>query len=248
MQNQTAAAELKECGECPIRHRAVCAKCEADELEMLEQIKFYRSFEAGQTVIWSGDQMGFVGSIVSGIASLTQTMEDGRTQMVGLLLPSDFVGRPGRDSVPYDVTATSDLVMCCFRKKPFEEMMNRTPHIAHRLLEMTLDELDAARDWMLVLGRKTAREKIASLLSIIARRDATLNMGPETSTLVFDLPLTREGMADYLGLTLETVSRQMSALKRDGVIELEGKRHITIPDFDRLLEEAGDDSDGGMVA
>ena len=248
MQNQSAVAEPKDCGECPIRHRAVCAKCESDELAMLEQIKYYRSFQAGQTVLWSGDQMGFVGSIVSGIASLTQTMEDGRTQMVGLLLPSDFVGRPGRDSVPYDVIATSDLVMCCFRKKPFEEMLNGTPHIAHRLLEMTLDELDAARDWMLVLGRKTAREKIASLLTIIARRDATLNMGAEASALVFDLPLTREAMADYLGLTLETVSRQMSALKRDGVIVLEGKRHITIPDFDRLLEEAGDDSDGGMVA
>ncbi len=248
MQNQPVIDEPRTCDECPIRHRAVCAKCEADELAMLEQIKYYRSFQAGQTVIWSGDQMGFVGSVVSGIASLTQTMEDGRTQMVGLLLPSDFVGRPGRDSVPYDVTATSDMVMCCFRKKPFEEMMNRTPHIAHRLLEMTLDELDAARDWMLVLGRKTAREKIASLLTIIARRDATLNMGPDTSVLVFDLPLTREAMADYLGLTLETVSRQISALKRDGVIILEGKRHITVPDFDRLLEEAGDDSDGGMVA
>jgi len=120
MQNQTALVEPKDCGECPIRHRAVCAKCEADELAMLEQIKYYRSFQAGQTVLWSGDQMGFVGSVVSGIASLTQTMEDGRTQMVGLLLPSDFVGRPGRDSVPYDVVATSDMVMCCFRKKPFE--------------------------------------------------------------------------------------------------------------------------------
>ncbi len=63
--------------------------------------------------------------------------------------------------------------------------------------------------------------------------------------MVFDLPLTREAMADYLGLTLETVSRQISALKRDGVISLEGKRHVTVPDFDRLLEEAGDDSDGG---
>jgi CRP/FNR family transcriptional regulator len=76
----------------------------------------------------------------------------------------------------YDVTATTDVVMCCFRKKPFEEMMATTPHIAQRLLEMTLDELDAAREWMLLLGRKTAREKIASLISIIARRDAALHL------------------------------------------------------------------------
>ena len=236
-----------DCGDCPIRHRAVCARCEADELAELDKIKYYRRFEAGQTIVWTGDQMEFVGSVVSGIATLTQTMEDGRTQMVGLLLPSDFVGRPGRDGAAYDVVAVSDLVMCCFRKKPFEKMMCETPHIAQRLLQMTLDELDAAREWMVVLGRKTAREKIASLLTILARRDASLTPGGLDGPLVFDLPLTREAMADYLGLTLETVSRQISALKKDGVISLKGKRHVTVPDFGRLMEEAGDDADGGFL-
>lgn len=245
---QVVASAPQNCGDCPIRHRAVCARCDADELDRLDQIKYYRTYEAGQTIVWSGEPMDFVGSVVSGIATLTQTMEDGRTQMVGLLLPSDFVGRPGRQGAAYDVVATTDLVMCCFRKVPFEEMMERTPHIAQRLLEMTLDELDAAREWMLVLGRKTAREKIASLLSIIARRDASLNLSGSTGKMVFDLPLTREAMADYLGLTLETVSRQISALKRDGVIELEGKRHVTIPDFEALLIEAGDDNDGGVLS
>nr|WP_321251203.1 Crp/Fnr family transcriptional regulator [uncultured Ruegeria sp.] len=245
--NLNSQFDHSNCADCPIRHRAVCAHCEPDELVELEEIKFYRSFEAGQTIIWSGDQMNFVGSVVSGIASLTQTMEDGRTQMVGLLLPSDFVGRPGRETAPYDVQATTDLVMCCFRKKPFEELMSTTPHIAHRLLQMTLDELDAAREWMLVLGRKTAREKIASLVSIIARRDASVAQKNNSGPMVFDLPLTREAMADYLGLTLETVSRQMSALKKDGVITLDGKRHVTIPDMARLMDEAGDDADGGFL-
>ncbi|MEX0281907.1 MAG: transcriptional regulator FnrL [Arenibacterium sp.] len=234
-----------DCADCPIRHRAVCARCEEDELARLEEIKYYRSFEAGQTIVWSNDPVEFVGSVVSGVASLTQTMEDGRTQMVGLLLPSDFVGRPGRTGSPYNVIATSDVVMCCFRRKPFEKLMAETPRIAHRLLEMTLDELDAAREWMLVLGRKTAREKIASLLSIIARRDPALTApGPRVE---FDLPLTREAMADYLGLTLETVSRQMSALKRDGVITLDGKRRVIVPDLETLMTEAGDDSDGGYL-
>ncbi|SMX47497.1 transcriptional regulator FnrL [Maliponia aquimaris] len=248
MLNERSLAANPDCSDCPIRHRAVCARCESDELDRLEQIKYYRRFEAGQSIIWAGDRMDFVGSVVSGIATLSQAMEDGRTQMVGLLLPSDFVGRPGRITAAYDVVATTDLVMCCFRRAPFEEMMSRTPHIAQRLLEMTLDELDAAREWMLVLGRKTAREKIASLLSIIARRDSTLNLRDgRDAKVVFDLPLTREAMADYLGLTLETVSRQISALKKDGVIELEGKRHVTVPDMARLMEEAGDDGDGGML-
>ncbi len=247
MQNVPSLAQ-KDCVDCPIRHRAVCARCEPDELERLEDIKYYRSFSAGQTVMWSGDRMEFVASVVSGVATLTQTMEDGRTQMVGLLLPSDFVGRPGRDSAAYTVTATTDLLMCCFRRKPFEDMMSTTPHVAHRLLEMTLDELDAAREWMLVLGRKTAREKISSLLLIIARRDAVLNKTANCSSLEFDLPLTREAMSDYLGLTLETVSRQMSALRKDGVIKLKGKREVIVPDMDVLMEEAGDDSDGGMLS
>ncbi len=238
----------QDCGDCPIRHRAVCSRCEADELARLEEMKYYRSFEAGQNVVWSGDRMDFVASVVSGIASLTQTMEDGRRQMVGLLLPSDFVGRPGRAVAPYDVTATTDLVMCCFRRKPFEEMMGTTPHVAQRLLEMTLDELDAAREWMLLLGRKTAREKIASLLSILARRDVGLKKKASKGPISFDLPLTREEMADYLGLTLETVSRQMNALKRDGVVELEEKRRIVVPNFDRLTEETGDDADGGFLS
>lgn len=236
-----------DCAECPIRHRAVCARCETDELAKLEQIKYYRSFQAGQPIVWSGDRMEYVASVVSGIATLTQTMEDGRRQMVGLLLPSDFVGRPGRDSVAYDVTAVTDLVMCCFRKKPFEELMLTIPHVGQRLLEMTLDELDAAREWMLLLGRKTAREKISSLIAIIARRDASLRQRKVSGRFVFDLPLTREEMADYLGLTLETVSRQMTALKKDGLIELEGNRNVTIPDFDALLEQTGDDTDGGLV-
>ena len=237
----------RECGDCPIRHRAVCARCEADELELLDQIKYYRSFEAGQTVVWAGDKMDFVGSVVSGIATLMQTMEDGRTQMVGLLLPSDFVGRPGRQTAAYDVVATSDMVMCCFRKQPFEDMMSRTPHIAQRLLEMTLDELDAAREWMLVLGRKTAREKIASLLSIIARRDAALNVAGRRGPMVFILPLTREAMADYLGLTLETVSRQLNALKKEGVLRFNDRRRFEVIDMEALHAASGDDSDGGVL-
>lgn len=247
MSHQDLHLSSHDCGGCPIRHRAVCARCDTDELSRLETIKYYRSYQAGQTVVWSGDRMDFVASVVSGIATLTQTMEDGRRQMVGLLLPSDFVGRPGRAQAAYDVTATTDLVMCCFRKKPFEDMMATTPNVAQRLLEMTLDELDAAREWMLLLGRKTAREKIASLLSIIARRDASLKLRSAQGALSFDLPLTREEMADYLGLTLETVSRQVSALKRDGLIQLEGKRHVVVPDFGALLEHTGDDSDGGFL-
>ena len=236
------------CGDCPIRHRAVCARCDADEMGMLEAIKYYRSFEAGQTLVWAGDRMEFVASVVTGIATLSRTLEDGRTQMVGLLLPSDFVGRPGRDVAPFSVVAVTDVMMCCFRRKGFEDMMIKTPHIAQRLLEMTLDELDAAREWMVLLGRKTAREKLASFLGILARRELALRMQGAKGPVVFDLPLTREAIADYLGLTLETVSRQVSALRREGLIRLDGLRHITVPDMARLLLVAGEDAMSGDLA
>ena len=233
----------QDCGTCPIRIRAVCARCEPDELQRLEQIKYYRSFQAGQPVIWSGDRMDFVASVVTGVATLSQMTQDGRRQMVGLLLPSDFMGRPGRITASYDVTATTDLLMCCFRRKPFEDLLLSTPHVAQRLLEMTLNELDAAREWLLLLGRKTALEKIASLLVIIARRGAALGAGAAAGKVVFDLPLTRELMAEYLGVTLETVSRKMSALKAEGLIALEGNRRVTIFDIEALVNVAGDESD-----
>ena len=142
----------------------------------------------------------------------------------------------------------TDLTLCCFRKKPFEDMMEKTPAIGTRLLQMTLDELDSAREWMLVLGRKTAREKIASLVAILARRDAALQKKPPRDGMSFELPLTREAMADYLGLTLETVSRQVSALKKSGVVVLEGKRRIVIPSLQALIAETGDDMDGAPIA
>ncbi len=247
MPSRSLAIPQIDCADCPIRHRAVCARCDSDELERLDAIKYYRSYEAGQTIVWASDNMAFVASVVVGVATLTQTMEDGRRQMVGLLLPSDFMGRPNRETTPFDITAATDVTLCCFRRVPFLKMVSEAPHVSQRLLEMTLDELDAAREWMLLLGRKTAREKIASLLSIIALRDASLKNIPQHAEVSFDLPLTREAMADYLGLTLETVSRRMSALKRDGVIKLRGKRHITIPDFQFLMDETGDDADGGML-
>lgn len=240
--------EKLDCDECPIRNQAVCSRCEPDEIEILDQMKSYKTYEAGQTIVWAGDQLQFVGSVVKGVAALTQTMEDGRRQMVGLLLPGDFVGRPGREIAPFDVVAATEVTLCRFRKGPFEKLIATTPSVATRLLEMTLDELDAAREWMLLLGRKTAREKISSLLAIIARRDSSLQLETSAERVQFDLPLSREAMADYLGLTLETVSRQISALKREGIIELKGKRHVTIPDFAALMNETGDDTDGGLLS
>lgn len=241
------SAVHNDCETCPIRHRAICARCDDNELEALNRIKFYKTYQAGQTVAIRGEPLTTVASIVSGTATLTRSIEDGRTQLVGLLLPSDFIGRPGREVAQYDVTAVTELTLCCFHRKPFEDLLERYPHVRERLLEMALDELDAARDWMLLLGRKTARERIASLLALIVRRSVRPDGDILGNLNRVDLPITRETMANYLGLTIETVSRQLTKLRKDGIIALEGKRTILIPDFGALLAETGDDDDGGFV-
>lgn len=247
---KTTTPELSgDCSDCPIRHRAVCSRCEPDELEQLEGIKFYKSYSAGQTIAVRGDDLSTISSVITGTATLSRVMEDGRTQIVGLLLPSDFIGRPGRGQLQYDIMAVSDVTLCCFRRGPFEALVSQTPHIGERMLEMALDELDAARDWMLLLGRKTAREKVASFLLLIHRR--SLRPGGSVNSVVgetrLELPLTREVMATYLGLTIETVSRQLTALRKDGIIDVQGKKVILVKDLLALMMESGDDDDGGML-
>lgn len=245
MDGDLAAAQ--SCSSCPIRHRAVCARCDDDELVRLNEIKFYKSYAAGQTIAMRGDALDVVASVVAGTATLERVIEDGRTQMVGLLLPSDFIGRPGRGTLQYDVTAVSDVTLCCFQRKPFESLLVEIPAVQQRLLEMALDELDAARDWMLLLGRKTAREKIASLLMLIAKRTMHPDGKVMGDTTRIELPISRETMANFLGLTIETVSRQFTGLRKDGVIDLDGNRIVRIPDLEGLLFESGDDGDGGTL-
>jgi CRP/FNR family transcriptional regulator len=235
------------CTDCPIRHRAVCSYADRDQLDHLNAIKYYKTYEPGQEVVAAGEETTAIGSVVEGVVSLSKTMADGRRQMVGLMFPSDFIGRPNTPRAPYDAVAVTHVTLCLFPRPRFERLLVETPALERRLLEITLNELDAARDWMLLLGRKTAREKIATFLTILARRAAALESKQPEDGLRIALPITREAIGDYLGLTIETVSRQMTALRKAGVIELEDVRHLTVPDFAALLDEAGEDADGGMV-
>lgn len=242
----TRQAPRTACEDCLIRHLAICANCDSGELEILDGMKFYRTYAPGEVIAWAGEEMLLTGSVVDGVAMLQRTLPDGRRQMVGLLLPSDFLGRPGRDVARFDVVAATRVTFCMFRKPEFDRLVSRSPGIGRRMLEMTLDELDSAREWMLLLGRKTAREKIASLFVIMGRRDAALNRVEPRAGLVFPFYITREAMADYLGLTIETVSRQISALRKEGLIDLTDNRMVSVPDITALIEESGDDSERGV--
>ncbi|MEM0989087.1 MAG: helix-turn-helix domain-containing protein [Pseudomonadota bacterium] len=227
------------CQDCPIRHRAVCSYSSPSELAELNAAKFYREYDLGQEIIGEGEQIPTLGSVISGVVALQKTMEDGRRQMVGLLFPSDFIGRPLRPRAPYDAVAVTPVRMCLFHRREFEGIMTRNQALERRLLEMTLDELDAARDWMLLLGRKTAQEKLATFLLILNKRAALSDSA--ASRLDIPIPLTREAIAEFLGLTIETVSRQFTALRKAGVIELPDKRSFKILRMEDLVDLSGDD-------
>ncbi len=236
-------AAHERCGDCPIRHRAVCSYCAPAQLSELDSIKFYVDYAPGREIVGTGELTRSLGSIVSGVVALQKVLSDGRRQIVGLLFPGDFLGRAFHQRAPFDAVAVTPVRMCLFRRSQFEELLTREPALERRLLEMTLDELDVAREWMVLLGRKTAREKVASFLVVLARRAAVLEQAPLADGLVFQIPLSRDAIAEHLGLTIETVSRQMTQLRKDGVIDLDGARDVRLRDYARLLEASGDDGD-----
>ena len=169
-----------------------------------------------------------------------KTLPDGRQQVIGLLFAPDFLGRVFNDTNPYFAETATDAEICVFPRKQFEILLDEFPGLEHRLLTHTLSALDNARDWMVLLGRKTAQEKVASFLSLLA--DRSMETGCKLISVngtSFELPLTRNDMADYLGLTVETVSRQITRLKSSGVIELVDNRLISVPDVERLKDLAG---------
>lgn len=241
MNDVSKAGEIGRCDACAIRHRAVCGALSDAELNDLSKIATLRQVPAGQVIMSHEEPADFLANIVSGTVKLTKLLADGRQQIVGLQFPPDFLGRTYGGQNPYFAEAASDVELCCFPRKRFEEVLVGFPDLESRLFKDTLDELDAAREWMLLLGRKTAQEKIASFLYVLAKRSG--NIGCAHSFGVdearFILPLTRADMADYLGLTIETVSRQITNLKTKGVIQVSAMREIIVPDLDTLAELAG---------
>lgn len=240
---------LPPCSICNMRKDCMCAMCNAQELDALQSAKSYRSVEKGQVVAFPQDELSYVGTIMSGIAVLSRLLEDGRHQNVGLLYPGDFLGRPGRKKMPFLVTALTDVEICSFEAEVFSRLLEEAPGLHARLLEMMLDELDASRDWLLVLGRKTARERICSLfLHILYKQSRTQFSDVLQAPIAFQLFMSREQMADLLGLRLETVSRQISQLRADEIVHVTSGNTVIVTDPHGLLEGAGNDADGGLWA
>lgn len=232
---------ILRCQACAVRNQAVCGAMSDEQISRLSEISHRKKFTAGQMIMSDEEPVTFFANIISGTIKLTKTIADGRQQIVGLLFPPDFLGRTFSRNNPYFAEAASDVEVCMFPNEAFERLIDVYPELKHRLFERTLDELDAARDWMLLLGRKTAEEKVASFLLMLARRSVMVDcsrQGELTSTQ-FELSVRRADMADYLGLTIETISRQLTRLKAAGIINMIDTRTIKVPDIEALAKAAG---------
>ncbi|MGI9424988.1 MAG: Crp/Fnr family transcriptional regulator, partial [Hyphomicrobiaceae bacterium] len=183
---------------------------------------------------------------ITGVVKVSKVLADGRQQIVGLLFPTESVGRAFSNCDSYFAEAATHVELCCFEKAGFERMLETCSGLSRRLLKQAQIELSTAHDWMVLLGRKTAEERVASLFLMLATRAqlptptrAGIGDDGDRHDESFDLYLKRSEIADFLGLTLETVSRQISALKRNGVISFSGTRRFSVPDMEALVAIAG---------
>lgn len=228
---------MKDCAQCIVRNRAICAGLAPDELEVLGRLGRKQKISKGQTILWEGDDSVVVANVIEGVLKVSMSMSDGREQIVGIVFSSDFIGRPFGQQSLYSVTALTDAELCIFSRSSFDSFARQHPELEHKLLRRTLNELDRAHEWMLLLGKKTATERIATLLLEMSVRLGETGCTEDKGALdAFELPLDRQQIGDVLGLTIETVSRQLSKLKADGVIHLPDRRTVSICDRARLQD------------
>jgi CRP/FNR family transcriptional regulator, anaerobic regulatory protein len=220
------------CRSCEARDGGICGAMTDGQLSELSRYTARRKVDHGSELLSQGERILSYANVLRGVVKLTKRMSDGRQQIVGLQFAPDFIGRPYAAESALTAEAATDIEICVVSKAALDRMVMRAPDLGHRLHSQALVELDEARDWMLTLGRKTAREKVASFLHLIATR---------SDCLQFELPLSRQDIGDFLGLTIETVSRQMTKLKQENVVHIEGSRSVTVHNLDRLADVAGVD-------
>ena len=236
MEHLPATRPTNFCDACAIRNRAICADLDDSEIGLLNGIGRRRQLEAGEQLMWEGDEAVLVANVIDGVLKLASHSADGGEQILGLAYPSDFLGRPFGETAPYGVEALTEAQICVFERKDFDRFARDHPRLEHKLLERTLTELDRSRRWMMLLGRMNAGQKVASFLLELTDRLGKAGAGGETLVI---LPLSRQQIADVLGLTIETVSRQLSRLRSAGLIDTPSRREIVLRDKRELEELAG---------
>lgn len=213
-----------DCAGCGVRGVSVCASLEDDELAGLNGLAEKVRFEPKATLFIQGDDADAVFNVTCGTLRLYRLLPDGRRQVVGFLLPGDFIGLSLAERFGFSADAVDSVSACRFDREAFIDFVDSKPHFLRRLHAAASHELTLAQDHMVLLGRRSAVEKVACFL--LSFRERLRRLG--SSVVTIPLPMTRQDLADHLGLTLETVSRVVSRLARERVI-------LVVPDGVRIL-------------
>jgi CRP/FNR family transcriptional regulator len=212
------------CDDCKVRLFSVCGALDRSELEELDRISQVRMFPPKATLFEQQALAGSVFNVTEGTVRLCKSLPDGRRQIVGFALAGDFLGLALMDRYSVAAEAVTEVKVCRFARSAFLAYVDNRPHLLRRLHEFAGHELSLAQDQMLLLGRKTAEERVAAFLLNLQARYGRIG----TVSVNVPLPMSRQDIADYLGLTIETVSRTLTKLARK-------KALVVVPDGVRLL-------------
>ncbi len=209
------------------------------ELEHLNTLTNQKTISKGEIITLDDDIVLRFANIISGTVKLSKILSDGREQIVGLQFAPEFVGRPFQENANLTAEAASDVELCFLPRKEVEKLLDSSGPFKQRLLSQTLVQLDEARDWLVTLGRKTAAERIASILVFLDKHIGK-DVANQPGAREIVLPLTRHEIADYLGLTIETVSRQITRFRKAGLIEVSHNNDVVVPSISELQSRCGD--------
>ncbi|WP_246504786.1 helix-turn-helix domain-containing protein [Microvirga antarctica] len=223
------------CADCNVRHMAICDALEDQNVDRLERIMTARSLQANEILVEEGDPRQKVFSLASGMLRLYSDLPDGRRQIAGFLLPGDYLGLADDDTYSQTAEAVIPSTLCAFPIRDMDALMEEFPRLKDRLHVMTRTALKQARNSQMVLGRLAPVEKVASFLLMLSAR--LEEHGQSTDPL--PLVMTRTDIADYLGLTIETVSRSFTKLRMQGLIRLPDSHLVEIVNRRALIAVAG---------
>ena len=226
-----AAAAIEPCGHCGARTRSVCNAIEAPDLARLAALAHGLTIPAGRQFIEEGDAAEHFFNVTAGTAKLFKMLPDGRRQITGFAGVGDFLGLAVSATYAFGAEAIEPMRICRFSRSRLKTLLADFPALERRLLEVAANELVMAQEQMLLLGRKTARERLASFL--MARAGMQTHCGAETKPALREpvsLPMTRGDIADYLGLTIETVSRTLTRLKAERLIDVPNTTDVMLLD------------------
>ena len=230
-----SAATKLGCDTCPVRDRAACSALSAAERDELAAIGRHRRLKAGETLFHADEASDQCATLISGALKIRSSDAEGVERVLSLIHPAGFVGELFAPVARHDVVALADSEVCLFPASRYEAVVERFPRLGRALLRRASEDLFAAHALIDLMGRRSALQKVAGFLKAMA--DAASH-SPCHPAERFDLPMSRGDMAGMLGLTIETVSRQLGRLEKDGVIERQGPRGIRLKDAARLTRVA----------